>query len=137
LTQIEAGNLKAFAVASPQRSTLVPDIPTMEEAGLPGAMFAPAKTPQSIVNRLSREIKQASTHPKFHRGARSAGHADRRLVTRRIGRGVSRRFEEMKRCSCGDRNDDPLNRQVPSGYHNGAAVDCDRLAGHVGGVVTE
>jgi tripartite-type tricarboxylate transporter receptor subunit TctC len=71
-TQIEAGKLKAFAIASPVRSTLMPDIPTMEEAGLPGydvrswfAMFAPAKTPQNIIERLSRDIKQASTHPKF------------------------------------------------------------------------
>jgi tripartite-type tricarboxylate transporter receptor subunit TctC len=70
--QIEAGKLKAFAIAAPQRSALMPDIPTMEEAGLPGydvrswfAMFAPAKTPQTVVDRLAREIKQASTHPKF------------------------------------------------------------------------
>jgi tripartite-type tricarboxylate transporter receptor subunit TctC len=70
--QIEAGKLKAFAIAAPQRLPLMPDIPTMEEAGLPDydvrswfAMFAPAKTPPTIIDRLSREIKQASTHPKF------------------------------------------------------------------------
>jgi len=44
-----------------------------------GASFAPAKTPQSIVDRLSREIKQASTHPKFIAalappGSRSSSH---------------------------------------------------------------
>jgi tripartite-type tricarboxylate transporter receptor subunit TctC len=71
-TQVEAGQLKALAIAAPQRSPLMPNVPTMEEGGVSGydvrswfSMFAPAKTPQSIVDRLSREIKQASTHPKF------------------------------------------------------------------------
>jgi tripartite-type tricarboxylate transporter receptor subunit TctC len=70
--QVEAGKLRALAIASPQRSPLMPDIPTMEEAGLPGydvtswfGSFAPAKTPPAVVDRLAREIKQASAHPKF------------------------------------------------------------------------
>jgi len=70
--QIEAGKLRALAIASPQRSPLMPEIPTIEEAGLPGydvtswfGSFAPAKTPPAIVDRLAREIKQAATHPKF------------------------------------------------------------------------
>ena len=70
--QIEAGKLRALAIASPQRSPLMPEIPTMEEAGLPGydvaswfGSFAPAKTPPAIVDRLAREIKQAAAHPKF------------------------------------------------------------------------
>ena len=51
-TYVESGQLRAYAVASPQRSALLPNVPTMEEAGLPGAevqswfgMYAPAKTP--------------------------------------------------------------------------------------------
>ena len=70
--QIEAGRLRAYAVAAPQRSPLMPDIPTMQEAGLPGAevtswfgMFAPANTPPAILDRLSQEVKRASSHPKF------------------------------------------------------------------------
>ena len=70
--QIEAGKLRALAIASPQRSPLMPAIPTMEEAGLPGydvaswfGSFAPAKTPPAIVDRLAREIKQAAAHPNF------------------------------------------------------------------------
>jgi tripartite-type tricarboxylate transporter receptor subunit TctC len=57
---------------SPQRSALLPDVPTMEEAGLSGAevrswfgMYAPARTPPAIVTRLSQEIKKASASPKF------------------------------------------------------------------------
>jgi tripartite-type tricarboxylate transporter receptor subunit TctC len=44
----------------------------VEEAGLPGyevsswfGIFAPAKTPSAVVDRLAREIKQAAVHPKF------------------------------------------------------------------------
>src|SRR5258705_7818381 len=70
--QVETGKLRAYAIAAPQRSSLMPEVPSADEAGLPGyegrswfGMFAPAKTPPSIVERLSREIKQASTDPKF------------------------------------------------------------------------
>ena len=70
--QVESGKLRAYAIAAPQRSSLMPDIATADEAGLPGfevrswfGMFAPAKTPQSVIDRLAREIKQASIDPKF------------------------------------------------------------------------
>jgi tripartite-type tricarboxylate transporter receptor subunit TctC len=70
--QVEAGKLRALAIASPQRSPLLPDVPTMDEAGVPGyevrswfAMLAPAKTPQDIVERLSREIRKAAVDPRF------------------------------------------------------------------------
>jgi tripartite-type tricarboxylate transporter receptor subunit TctC len=70
--QVESGKLRAFAIASPQRSSLMPNVPTMDEAGLPGydvrswfGMFAPAKTPEVIVDRLSREIKNAAADSRF------------------------------------------------------------------------
>ena len=50
----------------------MPDIATADEAGLPGfevrswfGMLAPAKAPQSVIDRLAREIKKASIDPKF------------------------------------------------------------------------
>ena len=71
-TQVESGKLRAYAISAPQRSSLMPNVPTADEAGLPGfevrswfGMFAPAKTPPSVIDRLSREIKKASTDPKF------------------------------------------------------------------------
>ena len=71
-TQVESGKLRAYAIAAPQRSSLMPDVPTADEAGYQGfevrswfGMFAPAKTPPSVIDRLSREIKKASTDPKF------------------------------------------------------------------------
>ena len=62
--QLQAGTLRALAVASTQRSRFVPEAPTLAEAGYPGqefeiwlAVYAPAKTPSSIVSRLSTELR--------------------------------------------------------------------------------
>jgi tripartite-type tricarboxylate transporter receptor subunit TctC len=69
---MEAGKLKILAIASAQRSPLMPEIPTLEEAGVPGyevrswfGMVAPAKTPQPVIGRLSGEIKKAASDPRF------------------------------------------------------------------------
>ena len=71
-SQIEGGKLRAYVIAAPERSPLLPNVPNANEAGLPGfevrswfGMLAPAKTPPAIIDRLSREIKKASTDPKF------------------------------------------------------------------------
>ena len=63
LPHIKAGKLRPLAVASLTRSPLLPDVPTMTEAGVPGfetvglaAILAPAGTPPAVVDRLSREI---------------------------------------------------------------------------------
>ncbi|SNT23930.1 Tripartite-type tricarboxylate transporter, receptor component TctC [Noviherbaspirillum humi] len=60
---IQAGKLRALGVTSSKRSSSAPDVPTLAEAGLPGyeivswqAVFAPAATPQPIVDRLAGEI---------------------------------------------------------------------------------
>ncbi len=60
------GKGKLLAVAAPARSRLMPQVPTVEEAGVPGyelsgwfGLVAPAKTPQSVVDRLSAEVKKA------------------------------------------------------------------------------
>lgn len=60
---IKSGRMKALAVASAQPSALVPGLPTVAASGLPGyesatlhAVFAPARTPQAIVNHLNKEI---------------------------------------------------------------------------------
>jgi tripartite-type tricarboxylate transporter receptor subunit TctC len=60
------GKVKILAVASPTRSQLMPQVPTVQEAGVPGyelsgwfGLLAPAKTPQSVIDRLSSEVKKA------------------------------------------------------------------------------
>jgi tripartite-type tricarboxylate transporter receptor subunit TctC len=70
---IQAGKLKAFAILSPQRSTLLPDVPTMAEKRftnvglLPGwlGVWVSAKTPEALANRIHAEIVQAFTAPKI------------------------------------------------------------------------
>jgi tripartite-type tricarboxylate transporter receptor subunit TctC len=60
---IKAGRLRAIAVADAHRSEVLPDVPTLNEAGLPGliaspwsAMMAPAATPSEIIARLNTEV---------------------------------------------------------------------------------
>ncbi len=62
-TQVKANRLRALGVTSAKRSLLIPDLPTIIEAGLPGfevigwyGVLAPAGTPPAIVNRLHGEI---------------------------------------------------------------------------------
>ena len=62
IQQIKAGKLKGLAITSARRSPLLPDMPTVAEAGVPGyeadlwlGLMAPAGTPAAIVNRLSEE----------------------------------------------------------------------------------
>ncbi|HKC43777.1 MAG TPA: tripartite tricarboxylate transporter substrate binding protein [Burkholderiales bacterium] len=67
---IKSGKLRALAVPSPNRSPLLPDVPTMTEAGVPGfewrtwaAIAAPAGTPKAIVDRLNAETVKAVNDP--------------------------------------------------------------------------
>ena len=66
LPHVRAGKLRALAVTGPRRSPVLPDLPTVSEAGLPGfsitswfALFAPAGTPDRILLRLNKEAGNA------------------------------------------------------------------------------
>jgi tripartite-type tricarboxylate transporter receptor subunit TctC len=63
---VEAGKLKAFAVAQSKRASIMPDVPTLAEAGMPGydagiwiGLLAPAATPAAIVEKLSGAANDA------------------------------------------------------------------------------
>jgi len=65
LGNIQAGKLRAIAVASRARTSLLPDVPTFAESGLPGfeavlhyGLLAPAGTPRAIVDKLSGELRK-------------------------------------------------------------------------------
>ncbi len=67
---IQAGNVRALATTGKTRPTLLPDVPTMEEAGLKGyqaiqwiGFVAPAGTPRPIVDLLNREIRKFVERP--------------------------------------------------------------------------
>jgi tripartite-type tricarboxylate transporter receptor subunit TctC len=68
---IRSGKLRALGVTAPRRAEALPDVPTMAEAGFPGmelefwfALFAPAGTPQPIINRLNAEFVRAMRSPE-------------------------------------------------------------------------
>ena len=73
LPHVKAGKLRALAVNSLKRTPLLPDLPTMSEAGLSGfevtswnGVLAPAGTPKEIVTRLNNEIVKALKMPDVH-----------------------------------------------------------------------
>ena len=70
LPHIKAGRLVALGVGSAKRSPALPNIPTIAEAGVPGyeyttwyGVFAPAKTPRTLITRLNAEIVKAMETP--------------------------------------------------------------------------
>ncbi|MES2402507.1 MAG: tripartite tricarboxylate transporter substrate binding protein [Pseudomonadota bacterium] len=61
--QIQGGKLKALGIAGDKRSSVLPDVPTLAEQGIANvsmsqwyALFAPAKTPKTVIDRLNREL---------------------------------------------------------------------------------
>lgn len=71
LRQIKAGRLRAIAVTGTQRLPQLPEVPTMAEQGYPltvvawYGLFAPAKTPSSVVLRLNAAVNEMLSDPEF------------------------------------------------------------------------
>jgi tripartite-type tricarboxylate transporter receptor subunit TctC len=68
---VKSGRLKALAVSTTKRSTAFPDVPTMQEAGVPDfnvdswyAMFVPAHTPKAIVDKLNQALNAVIAQPE-------------------------------------------------------------------------
>ena len=68
---VKAGRLRALGITSTQRSAVLPDVPTIAEAGLPGyefmtwhGMLAPKNTPRAIVALLSEKLRQTLRTPE-------------------------------------------------------------------------
>lgn len=71
LSQVKAGKLRLIAVTSPTRSPAAPDVPTFDEAGVPGyqatswfGISAPAGLSPALIDRLGREIRAAIKQPE-------------------------------------------------------------------------
>ena len=80
LAQVPQGRLKALAVTTAKRIPQLPDVPTLQEAGVPGyeasvwlALLAPAGTPRDIVTRLNTEIGKLMSSPETRKALYDAG----------------------------------------------------------------
>jgi len=80
LPSIKAGKIRALAVTSAKRLSVLPEVPTMKEAGVPGfesynwqGVIAPAGTPREIVERLNREINAILAQPAVRNLITSTG----------------------------------------------------------------
>jgi tripartite-type tricarboxylate transporter receptor subunit TctC len=80
LGNIQAGRLRAIAVTSKKRFSLLPDVPTFDESGLPGfeavlhyGLLAPAGTPKAIVDRLSDELRKLVDLPEVQKQIHNEG----------------------------------------------------------------
>jgi tripartite-type tricarboxylate transporter receptor subunit TctC len=74
LAHIKSGRLRPIAVTAAKRSTILPELPTIADSGVPGyemspwvGVFAPAHTPAAIVERLHVEVNKAIMKPDFAR----------------------------------------------------------------------
>ncbi len=84
--QSDAGKLRLLAVGTEQRSTLLPDVPTVAESGLPGyradfwfGFFAPRRTPNAIVETLGAEISTILNKPEVKQNLNNRGYEIRSM----------------------------------------------------------
>ena len=80
ISNVKAGKVRALAVTSKQRISAAPDVPTFEEAGVPGyeaigwfGVVAPKATPRPVIDRLNAEIRAALADPDIRARALAAG----------------------------------------------------------------
>jgi len=77
---VRSGKLHALAITSARRSPLLPDVPTVAEAGIPGYEFtawylllAPAKTPPALVEKLNADLRKVEALPDFRSRIQEVG----------------------------------------------------------------
>ncbi|HEY5380457.1 MAG TPA: tripartite tricarboxylate transporter substrate binding protein [Pseudolabrys sp.] len=103
LPYIKSGKLKALAVSSPTRAPTLPDVPTTEESGYPNSayrfwigVFAPAKTPTVIVNKLNAEIQKTLENPAVRAKLEKLGVQPMKMNTSQFGEFVKEELEINK-----------------------------------------
>lgn len=72
ITMVKGGKVRALAIAAPQRSKLLPDVPTTAEAGVPNfessawfGLIAPAGTPKAVVDKIAADVSKVISRPDF------------------------------------------------------------------------
>jgi len=78
--QVNANNLRALAVLAPMRSSVLPDVPTTKEAGMPGleagtwyTVMAPAGVPKPVVVKMNQEVNKLLADPVFRKRVTEMG----------------------------------------------------------------
>jgi len=79
---VKSGRVRALGFTGDTRVSMLPDVPTIAEAGLPGfkfdagwhAWFAPARTPPAVIDRVYREVKKALDAPKLREAFIAGGY---------------------------------------------------------------
>lgn len=104
---IRDGRLRALATTGQQRHPALPDVPSLPEAGLSDfpvdvwyALYAPARTPTAVQERLAREVRAVLAEPGVQSRAQEAGtfvrHADAATVSARLARETAAWVEVVK-----------------------------------------
>jgi len=102
--QVQAGKIRGFAVTSGKRTPLLPDVPTLAEAGVPGAEVAtwwgiavPAGTPEAIVARLNADIGAIVTQPESAQRLENEGAEPRSMTSAAFGKFVASEMDKWAR----------------------------------------
>ena len=77
---LEGGKIKAIAVGADDRSSLVPDLPTLKEKGFPTvtgpgwlALYARAETPADVISKIKSAVGEVLKDPSYNEALRSGG----------------------------------------------------------------
>ena len=102
MPQMQAGKITGLAVTGPERSPLLPDTPTAEEAGLANfeyqiwyALLAPRQTPKPVMERLAKELKAVSAMPEIHDKLVAQGIKPRDLVLEKCDDYIKSQIDEQ------------------------------------------
>ena len=101
---VRAGKLKALGTSGKNRSTVLPEVPTISEAGVPGyeaviwlGIMAPAGTPQPIVDRLNAEITRAVNAPETRQAWQQQGAVPMSMSAEEFGQFLREDIEKWAR----------------------------------------
>jgi tripartite-type tricarboxylate transporter receptor subunit TctC len=103
IAMIREGRLRALVTTLPRRSELLPDLPTIAEAGMPqfsitswAGLFGPAKMPHAVVDRLNREFVAAMGRPEVHAAMEKQAFALSPSSPERLGELVKQQLESYR-----------------------------------------
>jgi len=101
---VEAGHVRALGTTGDKRSTILPDVPTVAEAGVPGyeatiwlGIMAPTGTPKEIVDRLNAEIAKAVAKPAIREAWAKQGAVPMSMTPAEFGTFLQKEIEKWRK----------------------------------------